>query len=109
MLLVIVSSAFMASACSSEPDTHHIDSETADALGWAWPLTVDEGDISCPGAGRLVFTADGTDYALNGLAKSENKYADIDPIWKADPDTEGLKIGIGDLIAYGNTACGYPS
>lgn len=84
-----------------------VDTGTADANGFEWPLTVDEGRIYCPGAGRLVFESDGTRYALNGLAMGTHEYADIDPIWKDNPEIGGTKLDIGGLIEHGNRACGY--
>lgn len=81
----------------------------AQALGWDWPLTVSEAEILCAGSAQLALRAGDTDYSLNGLAKGTGEHADIDPIWKADPVTEGLKVDISGLISYGNVACGYPS
>lgn len=86
---------------------------TRDDLGDDWPLTVDFGVASCDAftAGGMdlksaIFTApDGTEYALNGTAKDHTDAADIDPIWKDDPDMDGLKINIGPLIDFGLSLC----
>lgn len=78
----------------------------AEAEGWEWPLTVERIGFECPGGGQLVVvTEDGSKYAGNGLAKGE--YDDIAPIWKDDPDVDGLKVDIGELIEWGNSKCGY--
>ena len=88
-------------------DTHDVSADNAEALGYEWPLTVSEGTIWCVGAGRLVFEANGTQYALNGLAKGTGEYADIEAIWLDDPEVDGLKVGIDGLIGWGNSVCGY--
>lgn len=95
--------------CSSGPEDHTFNGPlVAEALREAWPLSVEEVSISCPGAGRLVLVSDGTEYALNGTAKGAG-YADIDPLWLPDPDNPGAKLDIGWLIRYGNVECGYPA
>jgi len=106
-------------------DTYDVSADNAEALGCEWPLTVSEGTIWCVGAGRLVFEADGTQYALNGLAKGTGEYADIEAIWLDDPEVDGLKVGIDGLDLarrpgggraeggnrrpdrLGNSVCGY--
>ena len=82
-------------------------------LGEEWPLTVDYGVVACQVkmAGRIrleiaTFTApDGTEYALNGNAKSHTDAADIEPIWAPNPDVDGLKVDIGPLIERARTFC----
>jgi len=95
------------SACSggeSEPELHN-GVEYAEAHGFEWPLTVEWVSFKCPGGDQLVIvTEDGTEYAGNGLAKGAG-YADIDPIWRDDPEFAGLKIDMAELIEWGNTAC----
>lgn len=88
-------------------DTHNVSASTAEALGFEWPLSVQDGLIWCVGAGRLVFETDGTQYALNGLAKGTGEYEDISPIWLDNPDLAGTKVDIGGLISYGNSVCNY--
>ena len=85
----------------------HNGAQYAEAEGFDWPLTVEWVAFECPSANQLVIvTEDGTEYAGNGLAKGAG-YADIDPIWRDDPDVAGLKVDIGELIEWGNTTCGY--
>jgi hypothetical protein len=82
-------------------------------LGQQWPLTVDYGVVACQnknagGQGLKIATfigPDGTEYALNGTAKSHTNAEDIDPIWAPDPNVTGLKIGIGPLIDHALTLC----
>lgn len=79
---------------------------TRDDLVDEWPLTVDYAVLACEpktvgGMDLQIATLtapDGTEYALNGTAKSHTDVTNIDPIWAADPDIEGLKVGIGPLI-----------
>lgn len=74
-------------------------------FGADWPLTVDEGVLTCEGAGAVYFTGEGTRYAVNGLARTQKDAPDIDPIWADDPSVEGLKKDIGPLIDRGLELC----
>lgn len=78
-------------------------------LGAEWPLTVDEGTVSCEGIGerlgQVYFTAEGTTYAVNGLAQGASDGPDIDQIWADDPEMDGLKINIGPIIDRGLDLC----
>lgn len=78
-------------------------------LGADWPLTVDEGVVSCEGIseglGEIYFTAEGTKYAVNGLAQGASEGPDIDVIWADNPEMEGLKINIGPIIDRGLELC----
>ena len=65
-----------------------------------WPLAVDKGRLSCenPGGPRSAASSspeDGTNYTVNGTAKSPADYPDVDEIWADDPDVDGLKINMG--------------
>ncbi|MDQ1629578.1 MAG: hypothetical protein QOI54_3322 [Actinomycetota bacterium] len=69
--------------------------------GADWPLTVDHGTLKCDGSdgvGEATIDVDGTTYALNGIAKGNTDFSDIDPIWAANPDVDGLKKDISVLI-----------
>lgn len=74
---------------------------TRSDLGAGWPLTVEEGVVSCEGGGEVYFTAEGTTYAVNGLAQGNSDLPDIDAIWADDPNGGGLKINIGPIIDRG--------
>ena len=73
-------------------------------LGAAWPLTVDSGSLRCEPPGAVIFTANGTDYAVNGAATSKG-YADIGPIWADNPDPAIPKMDIGPLLDRGLAMC----
>jgi len=73
--------------------------------GKTWPLTVDSGTLACEPGGRIIFTADGTTYAVNGTAKGDGSWPVIDPIWADDGSGLGLKKDIGDLIGAGQALC----
>lgn len=89
-----------------DSDEHEVSAETAASEGWEWPLTVDNATVFCGGNGRLVLNSEGTNYALNGLAKGDG-LRDLNPIWKDDPDVSGLKIDAGGLTEWATQACGY--
>ena len=81
-------------------------------LGDVWPLTVDYAVLHCQpkqaGGYNLqlaTLTApDGTEYALNGHAKSHTAAKDIDPIWAPDSST-GAKVDIGPLLNRARALC----
>lgn len=75
-------------------------------LGDQWPLTVEDGTLACTGSGgsgAVTFTANGTMYALNGVARQQSTGADIAPIWAADGS--GAKRDLGPLIEKGLALC----
>lgn len=79
-----------------------------DQLGDEWPFTVDSGMVACDGAngvGEVTFTAEGTTYAVNGLAIQTGQYAEIDTIWADDPTIPGAKKSIGPIIDLGLALC----
>lgn len=58
-------------------------------LGDDWPLTVDEGVLTCTGSGGLgavTFTTGSTAYAVNGVAVQRGAGIDIAPILVAGKD-----------------------
>lgn len=72
-------------------------------FGADWPLTVASGILACEGAGAVTFTANGTTYAVNGMASSLDAGVDIDPIWAEARDAP--KKNIGPLIDRGLELC----
>ena len=77
--------------------------------GKAWPLTVDEGTLSC-NSDAVTFTSDdGTTYWVNGTAgdmADEHGWKDIHPNWAASPTPiYGPKKSIGPLIDDGLKLC----
>ncbi|MFB7288992.1 DUF2511 domain-containing protein [Actinacidiphila glaucinigra] len=62
-----------------------------------WPFTVGSGQIGCQGGGAVTFAAQGRAYALNGTAR-EFGWPAIDPIWRDDPETAGLKMNISEVL-----------
>jgi hypothetical protein len=77
-------------------------------FGNAWPLTVDEGVLACKGSkgfGAVLFIANGKTYALNGVARGEKIYQEIDSIQAKDPKIPGVKMSVGPLINRGLKLC----
>jgi Protein of unknown function (DUF2511) len=62
-----------------------------------WPLAMAQGRLRCEGAGAVILTVRGTDYAVNGMAS--NRYRPIQAVM-TDP-----KIDIGPIISRGLTLC----
>ncbi|KLO45365.1 hypothetical protein ABH37_00790 [Mycobacterium haemophilum] len=101
----------MSSATLPSPSAAHPGGFVSEAT-WTdgpWPLTVSEGTLACHplGAhlGRVTFTSGGTTYWVNGTAKAAHKYADLDDIWRDNPDIPGTKINIGPLLDRGLALC----
>src|SRR5438067_6794663 len=80
-------------------------------FGEKWPFTVSEGVLTCTPYGQLhliTFSANGKVYGLNGTARNlakERGFAEIDEIWKNDPQVEGLKINIDPILQKAFTLC----
>jgi len=82
-------------------------------FGDAWPLTVDEGILSCTGSSRMgevVLIVNGKKYAVNGVAMSQKvngqkAYADVIEIQANDPKIPGVKKSVGPLIDRGLKLC----
>jgi hypothetical protein len=105
IVVVIVVALSSLSRESDEPESTASNPATLSRsdLGNDWPLTVDEGVVSCEGGGEVYFTADGTTYAVNGLAQGNSDLLDIDAIW-ADA-SGGLKKNMGPIIDAGLELC----
>jgi hypothetical protein len=74
-------------------------------FGPGWPLTVASGTLRCEAETAIVFrTPDGNDFAVNGSATSLG-YADIEPIWAADPSGAAPKLSLGPLVDLGLMLC----
>lgn len=80
------------SGCLSEPGR----AVTAAEYGDEWPFSVPSGRVDCRPSGSAVFVADGTTYALTGLAQSRG-YADVGPIWLDNPKIPGTKVSLGAI------------
>ena len=78
---------------------------TAEQFGDSWPFTVERGQLSCAGASAIVFTADGTEYAVNEAAR-EAGYAALDPVWRSSPIIPALKVSVAPVIERGLDLCG---
>jgi hypothetical protein len=70
--------------------------------GERWPFAVPEGRLRCEGAGAVIFTVHGKDYAVNGMAAS--RYASIQGVWKSTNDPD---IDAGVIISKGLTLCNW--
>jgi Protein of unknown function (DUF2511) len=73
---------------------------TQNEYGERWPFGVAQGRLRCEGRGPIILTAQGDDYAVNGMAA--NRYASIQAIWKKGNDPN---IDIGPIISRGLTLC----
>jgi hypothetical protein len=104
-LAIVLAVPLVFGACGSDTSsTSDGESNTVGRsdLGKAWPLTVESGELNCEGSdgvGQATITVDGTTYALNGLAKSNDSNEDVQAIWAEDKKLGmGLKKDIGPLI-----------
>jgi len=108
LIFLIIGGLYMVSSSSSSKQSNRRTVSSADFPG-EWMLTVDKGELICKApkgtANTIVFIVpDGTEYGVNGIATSRG-YADIQPIWKDNPEIPGTKINIGPLISKGLELC----
>jgi hypothetical protein len=75
-----------------------------EAGGNQWPFTVADGTVRCENGLWVTFAAEGHRYAVNGTARTQSDYPDIDPIW-APGTIEGTKVNIGPIIDIGLDLC----
>lgn len=68
--------------------------------GERWPFKMTQGWLRCEGAGAVILSVRGEDYAVNGMASS--RYAPINAVRKRanDPDSD-----VGPIISHGLTLC----
>jgi hypothetical protein len=75
-------------------------------FGAPWPLTVEDGVLSCVNGSAVIFAHGGMTYAVNGRAKGLKRYASIEPIWQTlDSPLSPMRVNIGPLIERGLTLC----
>ncbi len=91
-------------------------SSTVSAATWTdgpWPITVDRGELTCIGPaddpGVFLVTDKGEMFALNPaailMADRVGAIANLDPIWRDDPDILGAKVNVSPMILYALTLC----
>lgn len=68
--------------------------------GERWPFKITQGWLRCEGAGAIILTVQGKDYAVNGMAGS--RYA---PIIAIRNKADDLDIDVGPIISHGLTLC----
>ena len=93
-------------ACTAQKTTEKEAKVTRDEFGNSWPFTVLEGTLACQDGQEVVFTANSQTYAVNGLAASSEKYAEIHAIWADNPLAPGTRKDIGPILDRGTKLCG---
>lgn len=69
-------------------------------FGDSWPFQFREGRLRCEGAGAIILSAAGQDYAVNGMASTH--YGSIQPVYKQEA---GAIVDVGPIISRGLTLC----
>ncbi|MGH3042597.1 MAG: DUF2511 domain-containing protein [Gaiellaceae bacterium] len=80
---------------------------TRSEFGDDWPFTVEEAELRGAGShgfGSVTIKVNGTEYALNGIAKGQHRFEDVELIWADDLET-GAKKNIGPIIDRGLKLC----
>jgi hypothetical protein len=72
---------------------------TKSQYGDDWPFTIESGYVESVDYAVVFHGCNGTTYALNGIARGQGVYEEIDPIWK--PDGLGGRKSVGQLIQVG--------
>jgi hypothetical protein len=67
--------------------------------GDRWPFAIQQGRLRCEGAGAVILTVQGKDYAVNGMASA--RYASMQPVWNSTNDPGD----VGRIISRGLTLC----
>jgi hypothetical protein len=67
--------------------------------GDRWPFAIQQGRLRCEGAGAVISTVQGKDYAVIGMAST--RYASMQPVWKSTNDPGD----VGRIISRGLTLC----
>src|SRR5262245_42823561 len=96
----IAALAVLALAACGGSGANQSETINRDSFDGTWPFTVDAGTLRCDGSdgfGSVTFEADGTVYALNGIARQNGDGEEVGPIWadSSDPSTGGPKVYIG--------------
>ena len=52
-----------------------------------------------------MFTANSQTYAVNGMAASSKKYAEIEAIWDANPMAPAMRKDMGAILDRGTKLC----
>jgi hypothetical protein len=107
-IAAVALASFGVVGCTDDDEGGSGETVRAEDFGDSWPLTVSEGRLACERGMAVVFTdPSGNRYAVNGMAMTWDLGADIDPIWRdnPNPDLGGLKVNIGPLIDRGLDLC----
>ena len=91
-------------------------SSAVSAATWTdgpWPFTVDRGELTCVGPdddpGVFFVTDNGEMFALSPaviqMSDQLDAMADLDPIWRDDPEMLGGKVNVSPMILYGLALC----
>ena len=78
---------------------------TSEELGERWPFTVGSGHVECLEGGTPVFRTGGTTYALTGYGATNLGFPEIDPIWRDNPNIEGVKISLTPITDRARDRC----
>ncbi|MCY4599136.1 MAG: hypothetical protein OXF27_04375 [Acidobacteria bacterium] len=91
-------------------------SNAVSAATWTdgpWRFTVEGGELTCIGPdndpGVFFVTTNGEMFALSPaairMADRMDAAADLDPIWRDDPEIVGRKVNVSPKILYGLALC----
>ena len=91
-------------------------SSTVSAATWTdgpWPFTIDRGELTCIGPvddpSVFLVTDRGEMFALNPaailMADRVGAIADLDPIWRDDPEILDAKVNVSPMILHALTLC----
>lgn len=106
--VLLLASAAAQAQPSTQPGTYQV--VTRATFAGPWPLTVEQGTLSCYRGRAIIFTSGGRTYAVNGTALSVGKslgyaWERINPIWRDSPDIPGTKVHVSALISAGQKLC----
>ena len=100
-LTLILTTLVVLFGCSSPKGRLQV---TRTVFADAWPLTIEEGTLTCAQGDAIVLIAGKRRYAVNGIARSTHQGEDIGPIWDL-PILPGVKTEITPLLDVGIGLC----
>lgn len=117
LALIALVGIFAAISNRTSPENSSLPNTTGEFIsleeyGRKWPLTIQQGHLNCRSRTiaryekkDVTITLDGKTWALNGSARGSGDFLPLEDIWRDNPEIEGAKMSVGDIIGRGLRLC----